>query len=115
MSDKTLRNWHSSGVVPESMRDVLLVAGRYDPPRPAQISEIPARIAKARLMNLNPTLCAFGPYEHACLLAAAECGASLRVGFENSWTASDGTQWADNAASVTALVAELRAGQRLSA
>jgi uncharacterized protein (DUF849 family) len=57
-------------------------------------------------------VCAFGPEEHTCLLAAAKHGGSLRVGFENSLVSKAGTPHKDNAASVSALIAQL---ERISA
>ena len=98
-----LTNWQDSGVVRPGQVDRLLVLGRYatgQESRPKDLDQFPD--------DASPWMvCAFGTQEHACLAEAALRGADLRVGFENSLTASDGQAWADNAASVAALVARI--------
>ncbi|MGB0849135.1 MAG: 3-keto-5-aminohexanoate cleavage protein, partial [Thiolinea sp.] len=52
-------------------------------------------------------VCAFGSGETDCLLAAAEQGGRLRIGFENSLWHSDGTVAADNCERVEYLCRKL--------
>ncbi|MDJ0860187.1 MAG: 3-keto-5-aminohexanoate cleavage protein [Dinoroseobacter sp.] len=86
---------------------VILVLGRYA----ADANSNPADL-QPLLASLPPVgkwmLCAFGPNEHACLLEAAKLGGDLRVGFENSVTAPDGSPWPSMAASIAALREGLR-------
>ena len=103
---KVLQEWQKTGRVRSGQEDVLFVLGRYAD----GLASDPLAIAPL-IADLQPStpwmLCAFGPTEHACLVQAVRLGGDVRVGFENSQTAADGTQWRDNAASVTALMSEL--------
>lgn len=98
-----LTRWQGDGTVRPAQTGVILVLGRYDT---GPASE-PAQIAPFLAM-LSPRpdwmLCAFSRAEHACLAQAATLGGTLRVGFENSIVAPDGTAWRDNAASLAALI-----------
>lgn len=101
-----LKAWQTEGIVQEGQSSVLFVLGRYSE---GQVSD-PADLRPFRdaMPDTNDwMICAFGPQEHACLLAAAHDGGSLRVGFENSLTDSNGNTYLDNAASVAALRATL--------
>ena len=109
---RTLAAWFADGTVPETFRSAILVLGQYAPARAAAPHEVAPFVGTAREMDLVPMVCAFGPQEHACLLEAARLGADLRVGFENSLSGPDGMPWADNAASVAALVAALGERER---
>ena len=95
-----LRHAMRQGIVPGTMRDVLLVLGRYVPPTDAD----PARLAPFRAALGTEfddwSVCAFGASEHAILLRAAEMGGKLRVGFENNIHRPDGTPARDNAENV---------------
>lgn len=100
---RLLQRWQAQGIVDPSQNSVLCVLGRYSAGQQSSPGDLAAH--RAALPDVtNWMVCAFGPQEHACLAAAAEAGAALRVGFENSLTAADGTQHADNAASVAALL-----------
>lgn len=100
---KLLQSWQKTGRVRARQNDVLFVLGRYTD----GLASDPRAIAPL-IKGLHPgtpwMLCAFGPTEHACLVQAVQLGGDVRVGFENSQTAADETQWRDNAASVTALM-----------
>lgn len=99
-----LNLWQNRGLVRHDQVERLLVLGRYtsnQQSRPEDLDHFP-RDASAWMV------CAFGTQEHSVLLRAAELGADVRVGFENSLTNSDGRPWTDNAASVAALVADLK-------
>lgn len=101
-----LAQWQADGIVQPDQNEVILVLGRYADGLPSDPEAL--RVFHAALPPDTPwMICAFGSSEHACLREAARLGGDLRVGFENSRTAGDGTEWADNAASVTALVASL--------
>ncbi|MEX0347895.1 MAG: 3-keto-5-aminohexanoate cleavage protein [Paracoccaceae bacterium] len=101
-----LRDWRSVGIVRPEQNEVICVLGAYAPARPGHRKELAALLPK--LAGLRFSLCAFGPQEQECLIAAARSGAEyLRVGFENNLQAPDGTVWRDNAAAVAALRAEL--------
>lgn len=99
-----LTRLRETGVVRPHQVDRLLVLGRYatgQESTPADLDLFP--------VETSPWMvCAFGAQEHACLYEAARRGADIRVGFENSLTMADGQQWANNAASVAALVAGLK-------
>lgn len=97
-----LRDWWDRGIVHAHQTSAIYVLGRYataDGSSPADIA--PFRAALPQVTNWM--VCAFGPQEHACLAAAAALGGNLRVGFENSLTAADGTPHIDNATSVATL------------
>jgi uncharacterized protein (DUF849 family) len=55
------------------------------------------------------SVCAFGPRETACAIAAAALGGHARVGFENNFHLPDGSLAADNAALVAAVTEGLSA------
>ncbi|WP_172331947.1 3-keto-5-aminohexanoate cleavage protein [Mangrovicoccus sp. HB161399] len=97
-----LRDWQARGIVRPGQQAVIFVLGRYAPGQvssPADLAPFLAAMPDAA----DWTVCAFGPGEHACLAAAARLGGKLRVGFENSLAAPDGTVHPDNAASVASL------------
>lgn len=98
-----LADWMATDIVPSTMRDAILVLGQYTPPRAGNPAELPALLEYARDAGLRMTVCAFGPNEQACLLAAAALGSDLRVGFENNRSAPDGSIWGDNAQAVASL------------
>lgn len=101
-----LKSWQTEGVVRQGQTSVLFVLGRY---AEGQVSD-PADLQLFRDAMPDAEdwmICAFGPQEHECLLAAARDGGSLRVGFENSLTDSNGNTYLDNAASVATLRATL--------
>ncbi|MDJ0820675.1 MAG: 3-keto-5-aminohexanoate cleavage protein [Paracoccaceae bacterium] len=110
-----LADWHATGLVPADMRDAIAVLGQCDPPRAGQPAELAQHAALAQAGQLEMTVCAFGPPEQACLLAAAHLGWDLRVGFENNIYAPDGTPWPDNAAAVASLRAALANATRKGA
>lgn len=99
-----LARWQGSGIVGSDQIDRLLVLGRYATAQESAPDDLDA-------FPELPTpwmVCAFGRQEHLCLQNAAERGGDVRVGFENSLTRADGATWADNAASVAALIGLLK-------
>ncbi|WP_417838642.1 3-keto-5-aminohexanoate cleavage protein [Tritonibacter scottomollicae] len=99
-----LKAWYKDGTVPLKMRDAILVLGQYATGQPGRPAMLPAFLKEIAPLQLRWTLCAFGPEEHACLLAAITAGGQVRIGFENSLGAQDAAPWADNAASVAAFL-----------
>ncbi|MFA3917641.1 BKACE family enzyme [Ruegeria hyattellae] len=101
-----LRSWRDAGIVRPEQDEVICVLGAYSPARHGHPDELAALLPE--MTGLRFSLCAFGPQEQNCLIAAAQAGAAyLRVGFENNLHAPDGSEWPDNAAAVAALKAEL--------
>ncbi|WP_367648694.1 3-keto-5-aminohexanoate cleavage protein [Ruegeria arenilitoris] len=103
-----LIEWQTECVVKPSQVDRLLVLGRYSLDR----NSVPEDIEKFPIDTSPWMVCAFGSQEHTCLVNAALRGADVRVGFENSLTMETGQQWVDNAASVAALVAQIKGRSR---
>lgn len=99
-----LLDWQATGVVPTNMGDAILVLGQYQPPRAGKPDDLEPLIAEAQKAGLHMTVCAFGAQEQACLLAAADLGCDVRVGFENNCASPEGHLWATNAAAVSSLV-----------
>ena len=94
----------AAGVVPDELRSVLFVLGRYRAP-----GEVVEPRALLGILDRHPTgdpwmVCAFGREETACLAMAAALGGDLRVGFENATQHGDGRPAADNAERVAAIV-----------
>ncbi|RBW61661.1 3-keto-5-aminohexanoate cleavage protein [Ruegeria sp. A3M17] len=103
-----LADWQARGIVRDGQTDRLLVLGRYSSGQesaPEDLDHFPQT-------HSSWMVCAFGKQEHACLKKAADHGGDVRVGFENSLTDQDGSAWANNAASVSALVAVLKGPQQ---
>ncbi len=99
-----LVRWQEEGVVKPDQVERLLVLGRY-----ATAQESSPEDLDAFPRSNDPWMvCAFGGREHACLQKATQRGGDVRVGFENSLAGPDGQAWADNAASVAALIELLR-------
>ncbi len=96
------------GIIPGEAHFLLFVLGRYSI---GQLS-VPQDLLPYLAVH-DPrddwALCAFGPWESACTLAAAALGGHARVGFENNLQRSDGKPAAGNAE----LVAQLRDGAAL--
>lgn len=84
------------GIVPGKGAAVLFVLGRY---AAGQVSH-PRDLLE--FMPPNPgfqdwMVCAFGPDEGACAVAAGALGGGARVGFENNFFLADGSRAASNA------------------
>lgn len=110
-----LEQWLSSGLVPETMRDVIIVLGQYTPARSGVPSELEPLLKHARLAELNVSVCAFGVDEQACLSEAFNLGYNVRAGFENNLFAPNGTIWESNAQAVSSLRTLLEAQQKENA
>lgn len=102
-----LQKWLADGTILPQQTSVIIVLGRYDGTHDASPADLDPFL-QANKTGMDWMACAFGPKEHACLAAAAARGGSLRVGFENSLTRSDGTPHASNATSVARLIRHLK-------
>lgn len=96
------------GEIPAPVQ-LLCVLGRYRPPTPARPAMLPGFLDAMTRFATRPdwAVCAFGPAETDCLLAAARAGGKARVGFENNLIGPDGRPARDNAARVRDLVQQL--------
>lgn len=99
-----LKAWRAEGVIREGQDDVIFVLGQYNPPVPAQPSDLDAFLTVTEGQGLSWTVCAFGRHEHACLLEAIRRGGNVRIGFENNIHTPEGKLLPGNAASVRALL-----------
>ena len=96
------------GIVPGERQVVLFVLGRYTKGQTSEPRELmPFLAANAR--DHLWSVCAFGPRETACAVAAAALGGHARVGFENNLHLPDGSLAPDNAALVAAVAEGLTA------
>lgn len=103
-----LRQLHRRGLIPYDQPWQLFVLGRYSAGQVSQPNDLLPFLQQAD-PHWPWSVCAFGPREHACALAAAALGGQVRVGFENNLRLADGSTAPDNAA----LVAQVTAGARL--
>ncbi len=96
------------GIVPGGRQLVLFVLGRYTKNQTSEPRDL------MPFLNANGrdhlwSVCAFGPRETACAVAAAALGGHARVGFENNLHLPDGTRAPDNPALVAAVARGLEA------
>ncbi len=91
------------GVIPDAGHGVLFVLGRYAGERGGEPRELVDFLTEHD-RSTPWAVCAFGPREHACAVAAAALDGHVRVGFENNLRLRDGRTAPDNAA----LVAQVR-------
>ena len=99
------------GLIPLERASVLFVLGRYAVGQrsdPADLLPFLTAWNSEHHLDLPWALCAFGPREAACLIAAAALGGHARVGFENNLWRPDGSLAPDNAAQVAGLAALAR-------
>jgi len=104
----------TQGVVPEGPWFLLFVLGRYSAGQTSSPTDL-LPFLKHHDNRYPWAMCAFGPRENACAIAAAALDGHVRVGFENNLFLKDGRTAPDNAALV-AQVAEGAAvlGRRLA-
>ena len=87
------------GVIPQACPFLLFVLGRYVDPVEVRPRDLLPFLAVHGDGDAAPwSVCAFGPAEAACALAAAALGGHVRVGFENNLHLSDGRLAPNNAA-----------------
>lgn len=99
---RAFADWRTRGIIGIGQDRVLLVLGSYLDRRAAEPGDLAPRLAALPPVS-RWMVCAFGPLEHTCLVAAAQVGGDCRVGFENAQAGPSGKPWPDNAASVVAL------------
>lgn len=92
----------ADGIIQQHQADVICVLGRYSKNQTSRPEDLQPFLTAEHEAD-SWMVCAFGPFEHACLVDAAQRGGALRVGFENSITDEDGHLHKDNAASVSSL------------
>lgn len=99
----------AEGTVPDGPLQVLHVLGRYTAGQTSSPADLAAPLARQRALGLRPdwAVCAFGPEETACLLAARREGGKMRIGFENNLFMADGSLAPSNAARVAELVSRM--------
>ncbi|SEG87672.1 BKACE family enzyme [Marinobacterium lutimaris] len=96
-------------LLPKQRHHLLFVLGRYAADQQSTPDDLlPFTALLPRLNGRRWAVCAFGVREQECLLAAAQMGGDLRVGFENNLLTPDGKPAADNADQVLRLVAQLK-------
>jgi len=96
------------GVIPGDAPFVLYVLGRYTKGQISEPSDLLEFLAVDGSRDVPWSMCAFGPKESACGLAAAALGGHARLGFENNTALADGSQAANNAALIAQLVEGVR-------
>ncbi|MBT8154127.1 3-keto-5-aminohexanoate cleavage protein [Epibacterium ulvae] len=107
-----LRGFLAEGILPQSMRRVLMVFGRFSEPQEANPDEVAPFVTALGDDFPDWTVCAFGRTELAVAEIAIELGGHVRVGFENNFFRPDGAPLRDNAESVAAVVELARAAGR---
>lgn len=100
----TLRTWMEQGTVLDHRPSVIFVLGQYAPTILARPDDLMPFLAASAGMDLDWSVCAFGPNELACVRTALTQGGSVRVGFENNTQMPDGSPARDNAALVALAV-----------
>jgi len=102
----------AEGVIPAEAPQVLHVLGRYVTGQRAAPQDLAAPLQAQARLGVTPdwAVCAFGPQESACLLAALRAGGKARIGFENNLLRPDGQVAVDNAAQVVDFLRLARAG-----
>lgn len=82
----------SRGTIPKKLDSSLFVLGRYSESQLSSASDLePFLTAKSQSSHLCDSafmVCAFGPLEIECLVAASRVGGNCRIGFENNLYAS---------------------------
>lgn len=93
----------AEGIIPRATgTQVLHVLGRYAADQRSVPRDLDAPLRVQDTLEVAPdwAVCAFGPQEAACLLAAQRMGGKARIGFENNLLQPDGQPAFDNAAQV---------------
>jgi 3-keto-5-aminohexanoate cleavage enzyme len=85
----------SDGVIPDTPHWLLFVIGRYSAGQQSDPEQLKPFLTASKGISVPWAVCAFGKTELDCVLAAAEAGGHIRVGFENNIYLHDG-RVADN-------------------
>jgi uncharacterized protein (DUF849 family) len=108
------RDLCARGVIPPARDFLLFVLGRYSAGQVSAPADL-LPFLRAHEGAMPWAVCAFGPGEAACAMAAAALGGHVRVGFENNLYLPDGTVAPDNAALVrNAAAGAASIGRRLA-
>lgn len=100
--------WRASGLVPAAGGcNLLFVLGRYERPTPSDPRDLLPFLTAAP-NDATWMVCAFGPSEAACTMAALALGGHMRVGFENNLNLPTGERAARNADLVALAAAAAR-------
>ena len=96
----------AQGVIPAGGHSVLLVVGRYDEGKstPDALHRMVEALRASTEQPVNWMVCAFGPHEFDCLVAATKLGGHVRVGFENCLVLRCGRTAKDNRELITQLI-----------
>jgi uncharacterized protein (DUF849 family) len=96
----------ADGTIPAGEVQLLHVLGRYAAGQVSAPADLDAPLARqhARSIAADWAVCAFGPAETACLVAAGRRGGKMRIGFENNLYNADGRLAASNAQRVRDLL-----------
>jgi uncharacterized protein (DUF849 family) len=100
--------WRDVGVIHAAQNNVIFVLGHYNPPDLAAPDHLDTFLSAIDGHGLTWSACAFGMHEHECLSHAVARGGNVRIGFENNHQAADRSIFDDNAASITAFLAQLK-------
>lgn len=102
------------GAIPAGDLQLLHVLGRYSAGQVSQPADLDAPLARQRAAGLAAdwAVCAFGPSETDCLLAAVAQGGKARIGFENNLINRSGSLAASNAERVRELAAAIGAAEK---
>ena len=102
-------------LLPANKHHLLLVLGRYHKTQESEPSDLKPFIQLIeQLDKIRWAVCAFGKKEQDCLLAAAELGGDLRIGFENNLFSNTGELAKNNAAQVEEMMARLLQIERVA-
>ena len=92
------------GTIPETMRNILCVLGRYTEGQVSSPRDLDPFLEAMKGAGLSFSTCAFGQNEQDCLLYSLQNGGNARIGFENNRLTPDGNTLRDNAHSVESFV-----------
>lgn len=99
----------AGGTIPAGRLQLIHVLGRYSAGQISAPADLDAPLSRQHALGLDAdwAVCAFGPAETDCLIAALRQGGKARIGFENNLLNADGRPAASNAERVRELVARL--------
>jgi 3-keto-5-aminohexanoate cleavage enzyme len=94
-------------LLPSHHHHLLLVLGRYHAKQQSEPEDLTPFLPLIKQLDVRWAVCAFGKKELDCLLAAAELGGDVRIGFENNMHTRSGELAINNAAQVKILANDL--------
>lgn len=101
----------ADGTIPAGAVQILHVLGRYSAGQTSSPADLAEPLARQRATGLEAdwAVCAFGPAETECLVAAIARGGKARIGFENNLLNADGRTARSNAERVRELAGRIGA------